>query len=103
MKTLECNYCNKDGHIVIFGFIKKSHEEKEGHSPHTFIMSIVKIKKRKMSTYNNYSTNIKVPKKTWVPKVENSNCDAYDDTDNCSSSYTNEEINMLYCSTHMRD
>lgn len=30
-KILKCNYCNKDSHIVLCCFIKKSHKSKEGY------------------------------------------------------------------------
>lgn len=46
-----------------------------------------------MSSHDMYSTNLKGPKKIWVINIEKSNCDADDDTDNCSSS---EEMNMFY-------
>lgn len=51
-----------------------------------------------MFAHNKYYTNIKGPKKMWVPMVEKLGYD--DDTDNFSSSYTHEEINMLYYSNH---
>lgn len=35
-KTLKYNYCNKDGHIAMFCFIKKSIKSKEGHPPSYF-------------------------------------------------------------------
>lgn len=49
-----------------------------------------------------YSTNIKGPKKIWIPKVEKSNYYANvldnliskDDIDSFSSSHTTEETNM---------
>lgn len=45
-----------------------------------------------MPSHNICSTNIKGPKKIWVPKVEKSNGDAHDDTNIFASSYTSEEI-----------
>lgn len=56
-----------------------------------------------MYAHKMYTTIIKGPKKIWVPKVEKSNYDpgvldnlkSKDDTDNCFSSHTIEEINMF--------
>lgn len=49
------------------------------------------------------STDIKVPKKIWVSKIEKSSYDVYDDTNCCSSNDTTEEINMFYYSTSTRE
>lgn len=38
-----------------------------------------------------------------IPKIKNSNYDTDDDIHNFSLSYTREEINMFYYSTHMKE
>lgn len=58
-KALKCNYCNKGGHIVMFYFIKKRHESKEGYPLSYFYKEYCKYKNRKMYAHNMYSTNIK--------------------------------------------
>lgn len=67
-KTIKRNYCNKDNHIVMFSFIKNSHESKEEHPHSYFYKEHCERKNRNILSHNIYSTNTKWPKKIWVPK-----------------------------------
>lgn len=46
-KTLKCKYCNKNVHMILFYFIKKSHVSKYGHPPSIFFIESIMIIKWK--------------------------------------------------------
>lgn len=75
-KTLKFNDRNKDDHIAMFCFIKKSNESKQIHPHSYFYKENCDIKNRNMHAHCMYSTNTKGPKNIWVQKVEKSNYDA---------------------------
>lgn len=62
-ETLKFIFYNKDGHISMFCFIKKSHKSKDGHPPSYFYKDHCEPKNRKVSAHKIYSTNIKGPEK----------------------------------------
>lgn len=55
---------------------KKGHENKQGYRPSCFYKGNYEHKMSNMSAHNMYFTNIKWPKKNWVPKAIKSNYDA---------------------------
>lgn len=65
-KILKYKWYNKDDHILMFCFIKESHERKKGHPPSYFCKEHCKPKNIKMST-----TTIKGPKKDKGTKGRN--------------------------------
>lgn len=77
-KTLKCNNCNKEGHIAMFDFIKKSMKLKKDIPLHTFIRNIVNTKLSsnfenayisKIGKKNVCETNKQGPKMIWIPKL----------------------------------
>lgn len=57
----------------MFYFIKKNYESKQEYPPSHFYKGHCERKKRKMYAHNMHSTNIKEPKKIWIPNVEKKN------------------------------
>lgn len=80
-KTLKWNYCNKESHVVMFWFIKKIQERKEGYSLSYFykkhcepkmknVYALSNTSNIKSNDKNVYETNNRWPKMIWVPKFK---------------------------------